>query len=97
MLKHKRVILFLFISVILAFLLSPFASSSPDGLEWVAGTKGFIEHAESFIFWKNSWMPDYQAPFISNSILSTSVAGLVGVLVCFAVATAFFFIYKKRG
>lgn len=97
MLKHKRIIIFLVVAVVLAFLLSPFASSHPDGLEWVAETKGFIEHSESFVFWKNSWMPDYQAPFISNSILSTSVAGLIGVLVCFTVATAFFFIYKKRG
>ncbi|HRJ51598.1 MAG TPA: energy-coupling factor ABC transporter permease [Candidatus Thiothrix moscowensis] len=67
-------------AVLVALLLSPFASGFPDGLEWVAGQYQFLhESAPAFV----GAMPDYTVAAISNESLSTGVAGLAGVLICF--------------
>jgi hypothetical protein len=66
-------------------LLSPLASSSPDGLERVAEDKGFLEKAmESAL----NIIPDYAFPGIKNEALSTMLAGLIGTLIIFALAYA---------
>lgn len=68
---------------IIAFVLSPFASSSPDGLEWVAQKFNFLhEAAPTFI----SPLSDYAVSAINNEILTTSLAGLAGVIITFAIA-----------
>ena len=94
--KYKNSMLLLVIAVLLAIFISPFASSSPDGLEWVAGIKGFLSKAEESVFWKFSIMPDYKILFITKEGLSTSIAGLLGTLVCFATAIVFFRRLGKR-
>jgi cobalt/nickel transport system permease protein len=58
-------------------LLSPFASSSPDGLEWVAGQTGFLEAAQDAPY---TLLPDYTIPFFGETGLSTIAAGLLGTL-----------------
>jgi cobalt/nickel transport system permease protein len=65
--------------------LSPLASAHPDGLEWVADQRGFLEAARAPLF---HLIPDYVVPGISNSALATIVAGIVGTLLVFAVALA---------
>ncbi len=73
-------------SAAIAAVLSPFASSYPDGLEWIAQKYLFLhEAAPSFV----SPLQDYSVPFITGSFLSTGLAGLTGVLMTFA--TGFFF------
>jgi len=72
----------LVIATVLA-LFSPLASSHPDGLEWVAEQNGFLETAKAALF---NIIPDYTVPGISNSALATILAGLVGVIIVFAVA-----------
>ncbi len=62
---------------------SPLASSHPDGLEWVAEQQGFLMHAQSAPY---HIVPDYLFPGIENQALATILAGIVGVLVVFAVA-----------
>lgn len=63
-------------AVLAATLLSPFASSHPDGLEWVAEQYGFLkEGAPLFV----TPLADYALPMISNATLSTAFAGLIGV------------------
>ena len=74
------------ISLLLALFLSPFASSSPDGLEKVAEAKGFLEKAESYSLWKYSPFPDYAIPWIKNEKVSTAVSGLIGTLAIFFIA-----------
>lgn len=70
-------------AAIIGLLLSPLASSYPDGLEWVAEKYSFLhESAPLFV----SPMPDYSMPFISNEILSGSIAGLAGVCLTFLFA-----------
>lgn len=70
------------ISAFLA-ILSPFASSHPDGLEWVAEKNGFLEAARAPIF---NIVPDYILPGVSNQALATILAGILGVLLVFGVA-----------
>jgi cobalt/nickel transport protein len=90
MIVNKNIWAFVFpalvVSVLLAILISPFASSSPDGLEKVAEDKGFLEKAEEQEpAWKHSPIPDYAVGGTDNELLATSVAGLIGTLLTFAV------------
>ena len=66
------------IALILVFLaiFTPFASSSPDGLEKVAETFGIDEHEP---VWKGI-MPDYSVEAVANPYASTLLAGVSGTL-----------------
>jgi cobalt/nickel transport protein len=82
--EYKGIMVGLLIALVIGVFLSPFASSSPDGLERVAEDKGFIERAlESSL---PSIIPDYAFPGIESEKLATSLAGLVGVVLTFGVA-----------
>ena len=81
--KENAVTLASFVLAIVAAMLSPFASSFPDGLEWVAGKLSF---AEFHGFEMSALFPDYQATFISNAAFSTILAGLIGVGIISAIA-----------
>ena len=61
----------------LLVLFAPFASGHPDGLEWVAGTTGFLDTAQGAPY---AILPDYTVPFLGETSLSTIVAGMIGVL-----------------
>ena len=74
------------VSLLLALFLSPFASTSPDGLEKVAETKGFKEKGEAGRFWKHAPLPDYALPWIGNEKVSAALAGLLGTLAIFLIA-----------
>ncbi|MCK4789888.1 MAG: PDGLE domain-containing protein, partial [Desulfobacteraceae bacterium] len=80
------VLLALLLSLLLAIVISPFASSSPDGLEKVAEDKGFLEKAEEQeAAWELAPIPDYAVGGIENESLATALAGLIGTLLTFAV------------
>lgn len=64
-------------------LLAPLASSSPDGLEWVAAEKGFLELARDAPY---ELLPDYTIPFLGDGAISTIIAGLIGALLILAIA-----------
>lgn len=79
----KKDILFgLAAAIFLAIVLSPFASSMPDGLEKVAEDKGFLEKGdiEPVI---SSPIPDYAWPGIKSERAATSAAGMAGTLIVF--------------
>ena len=63
---------------LLVLLLSPFASSNPDGLERVASDLGFLQtgHATPYQI-----LPDYTIPFLGSTPLSTVLAGAAGLIV----------------
>ena len=63
---------------LLAVLLSPLASASPDGLERVAEDMGFLTLGQDAPY---KILPDYTIPFLGETALSTIVAGVVGALV----------------
>jgi hypothetical protein len=63
-------------------LLSLAASSSPDGLERVAASKGFLEKAVKIPILRSP-LPDYLFPGIADRRLATGLAGFLGTLVLF--------------
>jgi hypothetical protein len=65
------------IAVVVA-LLSPLASSNPDGLERVAEDEGFIDKAEDPSY---EIIPDYVFPGVENEDLATVLSGLAGVAI----------------
>ena len=83
------------ISLLLALFLSPFASSSPDGLEKVAATKGFGEKGEGWSLWEHAPFKGYTLPGIKNERVSTGIAGLVGTLAVFFIAMGFGQLIRK--
>jgi len=72
---------------------SPLASAHPDGLEWVAEQKGFLDTAQGSLY---QIIPDYVLPGVSNEALATILAGIIGVLIVFAVALAVAFSRRNR-
>lgn len=82
----------LVLALILA-VLSPLASAYPDGLEWVAEQRGFLERAQEPAY---SIIPDYLFPGISNEALATIVAGIIGVLLVLGVIIALAYSRRKR-
>ena len=63
---------------------SPFASSSPDGLERVAGDKGFFDRGRVHSVQEGAPIPDYAFPGVSDPRVATGLAGFAGTLVVFA-------------
>ena len=72
----------LLLAIILT-VLSPLASANPDGLEWVAEQKGFLDISQEPLY---QIIPDYVMPGLANEALATIVAGIIGVLIVFIVA-----------
>jgi hypothetical protein len=70
------------ILALLLAILSPLASSSPDGLERMAEDKGFISTALGPFF---KVVPDYVIPGVTNEALATILAGIVGTLILFGI------------
>ncbi|MBN2146239.1 MAG: PDGLE domain-containing protein [Anaerolineales bacterium] len=66
-----------FLALVLA-VFSPLASSHPDGLEWVAEQRGFIDTARNAPY---NIIPDYVFPGIQNEAAATIIAGILGVLI----------------
>lgn len=85
----------LLVALLLAFLVSGFASSAPDGLERVAEDKGFLETARGHAF-VDSPLADYSLRGVDNPRLSTGLAGVIGVLVTFAVGAALAALVRRR-
>jgi len=75
----------LIFALLLAGILSLFASTDPDGLERVAEDFGFISHAEGKEVMESP-LPDYVVPGIENEALAASLAGVLGTLMVFGFA-----------
>ena len=91
LMKNRGLLIFLGLALVVALLLaifvSPWASSSPDGLEKKAEDKGFLEKAEETEpVWTRSPIPDYAVPGIENERVATGLSGLLGVLITLAAA-----------
>ena len=85
----------LVISLLLAGVVSFYASSSPDGLEKVAGDIGFIETAKDHTN-ANGTLADYGVKGIENERASVGIAGIIGVIGTAVVAgVGFKFIARK--
>lgn len=79
----------LLVGLALAVFVSPFASSSPDGLEKVAAEEGFDETAKDSAV-ADSPLADYGVEGIDDDRAGTAVSGLVGVLLTFGLGLGIF-------
>ncbi len=82
----------LVIAIALA-VLSPLASQHPDGLEWVAEQKGFLDVARPPVY---AIIPDYVLPGVPNEALATILAGIIGLLIVFGVTLAVAYARRHR-
>jgi len=82
-------------SLLLAGVVSFYASSSPDGLEKVAEDIGFIDSAQDSAV-AGSPLSDYGVASVSDERLSVGIAGIVGVLLTAAVAFGLFLWLARR-
>ncbi len=73
----------------IALFVSPFASSSPDGLEKVAEDKGFSDAARDHAFAEGP-LADYGVKGIGDERISTGMAGVIGTLITFGVGLGLF-------
>jgi hypothetical protein len=90
------VILGLAIAVGLATAVSPFASSSPDGLEKVAEQKAFLDDGQLRSVQNDSPIPGYAFPGIDNARVATGVAGFTGTLAVFALGYGLAYVARRR-
>ena len=83
------------LSLVLAGVVSNFASSSPDGLEKVAEDIGFLDSAKDHTY-ADGPLADYGVKGIENERLSTGAAGVIGVIATAGVSTGLFFVLRRR-
>jgi PDGLE domain-containing protein len=77
-------ILALAVAIGLGTAASPFASSSPDGLERVAEDKAFLDDGRLAPIQEDAPVPDYAFPGVDDPRVATGLAGFAGTLVVFA-------------
>jgi cobalt/nickel transport protein len=93
--SRKEIVLGLIITLIVAFFLSPLASSWPDGLEKVAHDYGFIAKSVTGSIFKLP-IPDYAFPGIKNEKMATAIAGVLGTLLVFGAGYGVALLLKRR-
>ena len=92
---RSLVIVGLVVSVLLAGVLSLYASGHPDGLEHVAGALGFDTTARDSPT-AGSPLADYAVADVDDPRLSGGLAGLVGVVVVGLVMTGVLVVVRRR-
>ena len=85
----------LLVSLVLAGVVSFYASSHPDGLEKVADEIGFLETAKDPAT-AGSALADYGVAGVKNERASVGIAGVIGVAATGVVATGIFIYLGKR-
>ena len=83
------------VAVVLAAVLSQFASSAPDGLERVATDQGFADSAEDHAL-GDAPLADYGVRGVEDDRVGTAVAGLAGVALTFAIGYGLFAVLRRR-
>ena len=83
-----------YLIAVAAAVLSPLASSSPDGLESVAESHGFLDKAAEEPDY--SIIPEYQFPGIENEAVATILAGIIGVTLMYAMVAGLAYLAYKR-
>lgn len=81
--SKKKWIGLLIITLVAGGLLSPWASSQPDGLERVAEDHGFLEKAGAVHEWAP--IPDYEVAGIPWSAVRVGLAGVIGAAIMITV------------
>ena len=89
-------ILALALAVGLATAVSPYASSSPDGLERVAADKAFLAEGELHPVQEDSPLPGYAFPGVGDERVAAGLAGFAGALAVFALGSGLAFAIRRR-
>jgi PDGLE domain len=89
-------ILALALAVGLATAASPYASSSPDGLERVAEDKAFLEQGRLHTVQEESPVPDYAFPGVEDARVATGLAGFAGTLLVFGAGYGIAALARRR-
>lgn len=85
----------LLVTLLLAGVGSYYASSHPDGLEYVAERAGFADKAADHRA-ADGPLADYRTKGVDNDRLSGGVAGVAGSLVVLALAGGLFWLVRRR-
>jgi len=94
-LKNKFLLIGVFVTLLLASVVSYYASSNPDGLEKVAEEKGFLEDATEHNL-GDSPLADYGVSGVADDRLSVALAGAIGVLLMLGISTLMFRFLARR-
>jgi hypothetical protein len=84
------------VALIVAGVLSGFASGDPDGMERVSIDEGFDEAAADHAP-ADSPLADYAVPGVEDGRLSTGLAGIIGVTITLALSGALFYGIRLYG
>jgi len=83
------------LALILAGVVSFYASGSPDGLEKVSADKGIDAKAEDHQF-QDAPLADYGVEGVDDARLSGGLAGVIGVGATLLVGTGLFLLVRRR-
>lgn len=86
----------LLVALLVAGFGSYYASSHPDGLEYVAERTGFLDSAEDSPT-AGSPFADYSTEGVDDERLGGGIAGVVGVLVTLALMGGLAMVVRRRG
>ena len=89
-------LLALALAIGLAAAASPYASSSPDGLETVAAEQAFLDRGELHAVQERSPVPDYAFPGIDDPRAATGLAGFTGTLLVFGLGYGLVALARRR-
>jgi hypothetical protein len=81
------------VAALVVIVLAPLASGDPDGLEAVAENQGWIASAQDALY---SIIPDYTFPGVDDPVISTVLAGLIGVAIVFLVMVGLGYLLRRR-
>ena len=84
----------LLVAIAVAVVLAQFASSNPDGLEYVAEQEGFAETAVDHDL-ADAPLADYGENLTDNDGLNTAVAGFIGTIATLAVGYGVFWLARR--
>ena len=87
---------FLLVALLIAGLGSYYASTHPDGLEFVAERTGFLDTADDSSTAEGPFA-DYSTKGIDDARLSGGVAGVVGCLIVLVLAGGLAWTVRRRG
>jgi cobalt/nickel transport protein len=93
--SRRFVAVFLLVTLLVAGVASSYASSHPDGLEYVAGKTGFLDSAEDSAT-ADGPFADYHTSGVENERIGGGLAGIVGVVAVLGLAGGIAWAVRRR-
>ncbi|WP_168929394.1 PDGLE domain-containing protein [Nocardioides sp. GY 10113] len=93
--NRRFLVVGLLVTLLIAGVGSFYASSHPDGLEFVAERTGFLDSGSDSAA-AGSPFADYSTTGVENERLGGGIAGVVGVLLVLGLGTGLFLVLRRR-